>query len=252
MKLFNNLWASLMMFTRLPLWRIHEVPSECFRHSVDWWPIAGWLTGGTMAGVYFIAAMHYPPSVAMLLAIASRVILTGALHEDGLADFCDGMFGGTNRQRILEIMKDSHIGTYGVLGLILYFLILYNVGSSISTDPLHTAIFIFTADVWCKSVSSLIVDQLPYARKESEAKNRTIYTPMHLGAHALRIILAMVPVVALLALLLVPLPPVAAFVAPVFAELLLVTYMRHKIQGYTGDCCGATFLLTELTFYLFI
>ena len=110
----DRLLAALMFFTRLPFWRIKQVDAACFKHVVDYWPFAGWLTGGTMALVYWLAAGWFPGSVAALLAVGTRILLTGALHEDGLADCCDGFGGGTSRDRILSIMKDSRIGTYGV------------------------------------------------------------------------------------------------------------------------------------------
>ena len=115
----DSFFASLMFFTRLPWWRLRSVPKEAFEHVVDWWPLIGWLTGGVMSAVFLAASLlGFAPAVAALLAISARLLLTGALHEDGLADFCDGFGGGSTRERTLFIMKDSHIGTYGVLGLI--------------------------------------------------------------------------------------------------------------------------------------
>ena len=151
---FERLWAALMFFTRLPWWRIHEPKSEHFRHVVEYWPFVGWLTGGTMVLVYS-TSMHFLHSLGLvaILVIGSRVLLTGALHEDGLADFCDGMGGGSSRARTLEIMKDSHIGTYGVIGLIFYFLFLY------STVPHLSPLTLLTADVWAKGVASMLIFQ---------------------------------------------------------------------------------------------
>ena len=78
-----------------------------------------------MAATLYGASLVVPWPLAVLAAIVVRLLMTGALHEDGLADFCDGFGGGgSDRQRILDIMKDSHIGTYGVLGLVLYLLLL--------------------------------------------------------------------------------------------------------------------------------
>ena len=95
-----GLLASLMFFTRLPWWRLFTVPKEAFEHVVDWWPIIGWLTGCVMGGVFVGGlALGLSPAISALLAIAARLLLTGALHEDGLADFCDGFGGGTSRAR---------------------------------------------------------------------------------------------------------------------------------------------------------
>jgi hypothetical protein len=117
----KSLLAAIQFFTRLPIWRLCQIDGDAFRHVVEWWPVVGYLTGGTMALVLWGASMVFPPFVAVLLAIIWRLLLTGALHEDGLADVCDGFGGGTDRERILSIMKDSHVGSYGIIGLVLYF-----------------------------------------------------------------------------------------------------------------------------------
>ena len=120
----NNVLAAFIMLTRLPFWKIKEVPAECFKHVVPYWPLIGWLTGGVMAAVLWLAGQIMPVSLAWILALIARLLVTGCLHEDGLADFFDGFGGGTTRERTLAIMKDSHIGSYGVIGLICYFLLL--------------------------------------------------------------------------------------------------------------------------------
>ncbi len=114
--MFDRLLAALTLLTRLPFWRLRRVPTEAFAHTTDWWSAVGWLTGGVTACVLWGAAAWLPAHLAVVVAFAARVLLTGALHEDGLADFFDGFGGGTTRERTLAIMKDSHIGTYGVLG----------------------------------------------------------------------------------------------------------------------------------------
>ena len=233
-----------MFFTRLPWWRIHEPKSEHFRHVVEYWPFVGWLTGGAMVLVYSLSmlGLHNLGFVA-LLVIGSRVLLTGALHEDGLADFCDGMGGGTSRERTLEIMKDSHIGTYGVIGLLFYFLFLYSVVPHLS--PLT----LFTADVWAKGVASMLIFQLPYARKEQEAKNQTVYVRYQWPWQLLRIVVAILPV-ALLWWYVGTIPHPLLFFVPIVVELMLALWMKRSIGGYTGDCCGATFLLCEASILL--
>ena len=123
----NQILAALIFFTRLPFWKIKEVPQECFKHVVSYWSFSGWLTGGMMALIFWGASTILPHGVAVILALTSRLLITGALHEDGLADFFDGFGGGTNRESTLRIMKDSHIGSYGVLGLIIYYLLAYNL-----------------------------------------------------------------------------------------------------------------------------
>ena len=238
----NRILATFIFFTRLPFWRIKEVEAEHFKHVVPYWPLAGWLTGGIMVGILWIAAQVMPLCLAWIVAIIARLLVTGCLHEDGLADFCDGMGGGVTRERILTIMKDSHIGTYGVIGLIVYFLLL----TQMSALPLSLlCAIVFVGDVWSKCVSSHIINMLPYARKEEEAKNKTIYQRMNGWEVFANIVLGCLPVA-----LFLPQPYWWALLAPVVVFILLTCLMKRRLQGYTGDCCGALFLISELAYLL--
>ena len=208
--------------------------------------------GRYCALVFWLVSGILPVTTAALAAIGTRLWLTGALHEDGLADFCDGFGGGTTRERTLAIMKDSHIGTYGVLGLVFYIGLLISLLSAL---PLYVApAIIFTADVYAKACSSFIILQLPYARTAEQAKTGVVYSVWNKQAaagHVFRCLLALVPCVAWL--LSGPTAfPLWAFLVPPVTELLLTGWMKRRLQGYTGDCCGALVLLCELSFYLSI
>lgn len=247
--LLDRILAALMFFTRLPFWKIRQPAKACFEHVVEYWPFAGWLTGGAMALAYFVLSTVLPPLVSALGAISVRLLLTGALHEDGLADFCDGFGGGVGRARILEIMKDSRIGTYGVLGLVMYVAMLASLMSSL---PVAAAPFcIFVADVYGKCCAGFIIHQLPYARKAQEAKSGVVYAAWgrrEAWLQAGRCGLALVPAAVWMLYAEISFPLWALLVPPA-AEMLLARLMRRKIGGYTGDCCGAAFLLCELSIY---
>ena len=243
----NRIWASLIFFTRLPFWRLHEPPKECFNMVVEHWPLVGWLTGGIMAATLWLGAQVLPYSIAVLLAIVMRLLVTGALHEDGLADFLDGFGGGgNNRQRILDIMKDSHIGTYGVIGLILYLLLLFFCQSSMT--PEKAALSILAADPYAKMLTSQLITMMPYARKEEEAKAKVVYRQ--------------ISAVAGISLAVQGLLPLGLFIwytgvewstlifIPALVMYFLYLLIWRKIHGYTGDCCGAVCLLVELSVYL--
>ena len=199
-----------------------------------------------MAATLYFGSMVFPWAVTVIAAIVVRLLITGALHEDGLADFLDGFGGGGDRNRILAIMKDSHIGTYGVLGLILYLLLL---GAALySMPPMIAALAVCAADPFSKMVSSQLVNMLPYARREEEAKNKAIYRKPSLAAGLSLTVQGLLPMVLLIWLTsinwlyLIAIPPLVMY----FLYLL----MLRKIKGYTGDCCGAVCLLVELTVYL--
>ena len=199
-----------------------------------------------MAATLYFGSMVLPHAVAVVAAIAMRLLITGALHEDGLADFLDGFGGGGDRNRILAIMKDSHIGTYGVLGLIIYFLLL---GTALYSMPVTVAaLTILAADPFAKMVTSQLVNMLPYARHEEEAKNKTVYRKPTMAAGLSLTVQGLLPMVLLIWLtgirwyLVIAIPPLVMY----FLYLL----MLRKIKGYTGDCCGAVCLLVELAVYL--
>ena len=241
-----NVFASLIFFTRLPFWRICQPPKEAYATVVEHWPFVGWLTGGIMALTLFGACHILPFSIAVILAVVVRLFLTGALHEDGLADFFDGFGGGTSRERTLAIMKDSHIGTYGVIALIFYFLLLVGILSSL---PPMTAVFaILAGDPLAKMLTSQIVNFMPYARREEEAKNKTIYRPVSMGATISLALQGLLPSLPLL--LLTDVTWWLAVLAPILTVAILFILIWRRLQGYTGDCCGAVCLLAELSFYL--
>ena len=238
-----KLLAALIFFTRLPFWRIAEVPPKHFKKVVELWPLTGLLTSGIMAFVLWISSLFFPIQIAVILSIISRLLITGALHEDGLADFFDGFGGGTNRDNILSIMKDSHIGTYGVISLALYFIMLYEM---MLMFPVQLLCFIIiSADTFSKAAAAQIINLLPYARKEEDSKSKVVYDRMSVPGFLFCAVSGTLPM-----LFMLDKTYWIAALAPVCILFILAHIMHKKIQGYTGDCCGATFILCELSFYM--
>ena len=246
---YDRSWAAFIFFTRLPFWRLYQPPKACYKTVVEHWPLTGWLTGGAMAATLYFGSMVMAYPVAVIAAIVVRLLVTGALHEDGLADFLDGFGGGgTDRQRILDIMKDSHIGTYGVLGLILYELLLG--ATLLSMSPEITALAILAADPYSKMVASQLITMMPYARTGETAKNKTVYRKMGWKAGVGLAIQGLLPMAAFLYD--TGLPWETVIFLPCIVMYFLYLLIWHRLQGYTGDCCGAVCLLVELAVYLVI
>ena len=249
-KCFDRIWASFIFFTRLPLWRLHEPRTECYKTVVEHWPLTGWLTGGLMAATLYAGSLFLPYLVAVLLAIAVRMLTTGALHEDGLADFFDGFGGGgSDRGRILTIMKDSHIGTFGVLGLVLYVMLL--TSALFSMSPQVAALTILAADPFAKMLTAGLIT-LPYARKEEEAKAKVVYrkiSPLAIISLALQGLLPMLPLIYHLTIYHLPFT-ILPFIVSILVFSFLYLFIRGRLRGYTGDCCGAVCLMVELSIYL--
>ncbi len=247
----GKIWAAFIFLTRIPMWRLHQPPKEAYTHIVKFWPLTGWLTAGISAVMlYFIAP--YNILIAVLATIAARLLLTGALHEDGLADFFDGFGGGTSKERILAIMKDSHIGTYGVLGIVLYILTL---GSSLfslaSFNPKIAALTIIMADPFAKLLASQTIMLMPYARKEEDSKAHNIYSKFSLGSCLFLLVQGLLPLGLFIWIVKPTMLQILLLAAvPIILCALLNTYIYKKIKGYTGDCNGAIFLLCELSVYI--
>ena len=247
--------AAITFFTRIPLWRMVNVSKQDYEHVVPLWPLMGWLTGGVMALVFWLSQMVFPVSVSIILSLGARVFLTGALHEDGFADFWDGFGGGTDRERTLAIMKDSHIGTYGVLSLIVYNIILWSTLTALM-PKIGTPLLFVAVDSLCKYLSSTIIYFLPYARTEAAAKNQLVYAQVSLWEKIYSLMFALIPL-AILPFTQTVYTPIALFinigyacVAAIIVAIVLFILMHKRIQGYTGDCCGATFIILEMVFYL--
>ena len=246
---YDRIWAAFIFFTRLPFWRLHQPPQECYKTVVEHWPLTGWLTGGAMAATIYFGSMVLPYPVVIVLAIVVRLFITGALHEDGLADFLDGFGGGgSDHERILAIMKDSHIGTYGVLGLVVYELLLAATLYTLNAET--AALAVLAADPYAKMVTAQLILMMPYARREEEAKAKTVYRKFNTMAGISLAIQGLLPMA--IFLYLTRLPWELVIFLPCIVMYFLYLLIWNKLRGYTGDCCGAVCLLVELVVYLVV
>ena len=247
-KWYDNVWAAFIFFTRLPFWRLYQPPKESYKTVVEHWPLTGWLTGAVMAATLYFGSMVFPFEIAVAMAMAVRILLTGALHEDGLCDFFDGFGGGgTDRERVLAIMKDSRIGTYGVLGIVLYELFVFLCLTSLS--PTLAALTVLVADPYAKMLAGQMIMTMPYARTEAESKAKTVYRRMPLSASVSLAVQGLLPL-GLYLWFVMPQGWQTVVFAPCFAMYLIYLLIWRRLRGYTGDCCGAMFLLVELSVYL--
>ena len=243
--MIDRLLSSFILFTRLPFWRLRQPPQDSYSRAVDFWPLTGWLTGGAMAATLYFSAYVLPYPVAVLLSIIVRLLISGAMHEDGLADFLDGFGGGgKDREHILAIMKDSRIGTYGVLGLILYLAMLFAILESMPSDL--AALAILAADPFAKMVASQIIVMMPYARTADTAKNRTVYQRPSTAAGVGLAVQGLLPIAVVLWLLSDVVSWSVVIFTPCLVYYFLYLLIWRRLHGYTGDCCGAVCLLTEL------
>jgi adenosylcobinamide-GDP ribazoletransferase len=239
-----QLAAAITFFTRIPMWRWVNIPSEYFSEIIYLWPLTGWITGGVTALAWWGLSSVFPPMLAIILALGTRTLLTGGLHEDGLGDFIDGFGGGKNKEDILRIMKDSHTGNYALIGLIFYYLILINILVSFPLEMVW--MFLLVGDPLSKMFTAAMMNFLPYARTSSESKSQILYKKLGFSQLSFMIIVGLLPFC-----IFVKTTLWGAILAPLIVVLAIRFYSLKKIGGYTGDICGATVLLAELSYYVF-
>jgi adenosylcobinamide-GDP ribazoletransferase len=238
----KTLGSALMFLTRLPVPDRDGRAVERQPRAVAYFPIVGLVVGGIGACAYRLVSCGYSSTVAALAAVAATVIVTGGLHEDGFADVCDG-FGGWTPERRLEIMRDSRVGSFGVLGLLILVGAKVALLASLSPAAATAALVVsHTAARWAAALMLLRFRPIPNA---TSAKPFT--GPETPGRFAAATLLAL-PV----ALLVGP----ATALALVAAALLVVEssgrLFRRSLGGINGDCLGAAIQLTELACYALI
>ena len=242
MKEVNIFFTGLSFFTRIPFPSWAEFKSEYQHEAIKYFPIAGLIVGGVAAFVFYLSNLILPFNLAVILSMAATALLTGALHEDGFMDVCDGFGGGWTKERILEIMKDSLIGAFGVTGIIFLILTKFYCQFSVSANQLPW--ILIAAHSSTRMVAATLVNTHQYARIEkSKAKD---YSKKLSSGNFVFLILSGILPIALLGnikffLILIPV---------YFCKFLLGRYFNKWIDGYTGDCIGATQQVCEVVFYL--
>jgi adenosylcobinamide-GDP ribazoletransferase len=248
------LCAATQFLTRLPAPRLREFDPSWLSQSTRYFPLIGVLIGLVNLLVWWIASRRLPASVAIGLMMAVSMLLTGAFHEDGLADTCDGLGGGSSRERVLAIMKDSRIGAFGAIGL---FLMLGLKWTTLAALP--SALFVESVAAshmlsrWC---AIGLIAFLPYVREDADAKSKPFAGALSGGNWILSGVLgllALAPFAWAYRRNGGPLDWAALGVGACAAAAVTLAaglYLRRRIGGYTGDCLGAVQQLAELGFLL--
>lgn len=236
-------FGAIRFFTRLPVpcWVGHS--AEALNQSARYFPAVGLLVGGIGALVFLGAALLWPQPVAVLLSMAATIYATGAFHEDGLADTVDGLGGGWEKLRILEIMKDSRVGSYGVVAMVLALLGKFTLLNAL--DAALIPLVLLAGHAFSRLCSTLLLATMDYVREDLLAKSKPLAT--RLSPTALLVAIGFV----LPALLVLPWQKMifAVFLAST-ATFWLALKFKRWLGGYTGDCLGATQQVSEIAFYL--
>jgi adenosylcobinamide-GDP ribazoletransferase len=264
---------ALQFFTRIPVagslaqWVGYS--PQMLRASAAHFPGVGWLVGLLVAGLSALLLLGLPsggfaPLVVAAIGTAFGILLTGAFHEDGLADVADGLGGSLQRERALDIMKDSRVGAFGAIAISMALAVkLALVAQLASMGVTLLCATLFLAHVVSRTWPLLLIRLLPHVGDTASSKSK----PLADQISALALLVALVWCLAALALVvygqgtwhvLVPFPLQDSFAAGLLAALgasgLAFVWMGRwfakRLQGFTGDCLGATQQICELAFYL--
>ncbi|RFS23921.1 adenosylcobinamide-GDP ribazoletransferase [Chitinophaga silvatica] len=238
--------TAVMFYTRLPVPTI-PYSNEMLNKATRYLPLIGWITGAIMIALVLIFRHIAPPMITILLSLIMGIWVTGAFHEDGFADMCDGFGGGWTKEKILEIMKDSRIGTYGMLGLLLIMTLKF---LSLREMSLFLVMLtIASAQPLSRFVAVTVIYTHKYVLENEDSKAK----PLAKGITKTDLLIAAVggltPYVGVMIylhnytlLLIIP--------ALLLGRWYLVRLMNQWLGGYTGDCLGAVQQVSETIIYL--
>lgn len=235
---FFNAWV---FFTRLPAPKGIEFNDRNLNGASRYFSWVGVLLGLALAGIFTLADLAWPTPVAVAVTLGAGLLLTGAFHEDGLADLFDGFGGGFTAEDALLIMKDSRLGTYGAAALLITLLVRWLTLSALLSGGVSAWLLLPFVHGWSRFWAISTLWSLPYVQLQGPSKSKPLAT--RFGATAT--LVALLPPLALLpwwhwhsvALLLG---------AAIALRFILVSWFRRRIQGYTGDCLGGAQQLQEM------
>ena len=235
-------FTAIQYFTRLPVPRWTGYSVRQLNDAARYFPLVGILVGLVTGGVYLLAISVFPQPLAVLLAMVSGVLLTGGFHEDGLADACDGLGGGWDKAQILAIMKDSRIGSYGVLGLVLALALKF---AALAAVPAARFLVIaVAAHAFSRFMAVSVMATQHYVRDDDNARAKPVAQDISSVGLACAALFALAPLVWL------GWAGVAGAAGALVLRLAAAQYLYRRIGGYTGDCLGAVQQITEIGFYL--
>jgi adenosylcobinamide-GDP ribazoletransferase len=254
-KQLHIFFTALMFYTRIPCPKNIDHNPDYLNKASRYFPLIGWIVGGISFLAFYGASFLVSASAAIIIGMIAGILTTGAFHEDGFADVCDGFGGGWTKEKILLIMKDSAIGAYGAIGVVLLFLLKFQLLSELVTietitnqqSVLNILLFFIAGHSISRLAAISIVFTHEYSREDATSKSKPIAKSFSWKEVLGSFFFGLLPLLVLsyfqYQLLLV--------VIPVFlARYFLARYFQKWIDGYTGDCLGATQQVCEVIFYL--
>ncbi|WP_312512145.1 adenosylcobinamide-GDP ribazoletransferase [Chryseobacterium culicis] len=251
MKVLKNeliyLATALMFFTRIPLPFTIPYSGEIMNKSQKYFAWVGLIIGLINALVLDLSTLLFNLEIGIVLMMISSVLLTGAFHEDGFTDMCDSFGGGYGKDKILTIMKDSRVGAYGTIGIILLFALkFYSIQTLGMNDPAGVLLIVILGHTVSRFISGTMIYTHQYVTDIDVSKSKPLAnkpldrTALMVGFISVLIAFALIPDWHL----------IFAFALAYLGKVYLGWYFKKHIGGYTGDCLGAVQQVCEVLFYL--
>lgn len=243
---FKTLNLAVHFLTRIPTPFDIDYSPERLSDANRYYPIVGAIIGTIAAIGFFISDLALPTLLAVIIATAATALLTGAFHEDGLADTFDGISGAYDRARSLEIMHDSRIGTFGALALILVITLKIAALTSLS-EATTIVVALVAAHIISRTSTVIVKATSTYAREDGIAGPQDI--PLRPINTIIATLTALITIAGL-ALVLTPIHALLATAGAIIGHILIRLYFQPRLNGHTGDTLGATQQITELAIYI--
>lgn len=235
--------TAVMFFTRIPCPKWVDHSAEFLKKSSKYFSLVGIIVGSIGALVFYGFSFIFSTEISLLLSMVSTIYITGAFHEDGFADVCDGLGGGWTKDKILLIMKDSRLGTYGTSGLVLILAIKF-VALSEAPDY-YIPIIIISGHSLSRFIATTLIFTHPYVRDTDDSKAKPAAKSMTLGMLSMSALFGVLP------LFLFNSPLIFLTIIPMYvSKIYLGQKFKKWLGGQTGDCAGAVQQLSEVVFYL--
>lgn len=245
--------VAVSFFTRLRVPSIADFKEADLNHAARFFPLVGLLVGWLAAMVWWLASLVLTPALAVLCSMAATIYLTGAFHEDGLADSADGLGGGMDRARKLEIMQDSRLGSYGAIALV--GILLFKFEALTALTPAILPFALIAGHALSRLAAVAIMASATYVRFAGKSKPlATTLTRQELVWASIFGLVCWIVFAGMLAMH-YALTHVVLFLAMTALPVLAIwawwrQLIVRNLEGYTGDTLGATQQLTEVAFYL--
>jgi len=245
---FNIFLSAVMFFSRLPVYRFFCDCAEYRCAHIKYLPLVGMLLGGMQAAVFFAVSSFFPVEVAVVITMVAGVIFTGAFHEDGLADTADAIGGGYGREKVLAIMKDSRIGTFGTMALLSFFLLKFMLLKSMDISAVWRVLIV--SQTVSRLFPLLMVASSEYVSETNLSKSKYVAVNISRGGLVFGFCVGFSSLFLLLPLGL-SLSGLIAVLAVLGGMFLVVRkYFDQIVGGYTGDILGAIQQIFELLFLM--